>query len=244
MFVERLWDMRHPKAINWMDIRGVPEKYPTCVYIIFFDCEGAVHYEFAPRGQTINEEYYVGALKRLRDAVRRKRPRFWSSGDWLLHHDNAPVHSSKLVQQFLANHKIVQLRQPPYSPNIAPCDVWMFPKLKMAPKESGSTTSRRFRVMRRASWRPFQNLRSRTASKDATVRMTKNSTNAAIWTQVGYFSDTPRRWFKDVLWMSQGRHMSPWPLGSFSFFRQPIRGRIKRQQYISRSFEIFSPLIF
>ena len=64
--------------------------------------------------------------------------------------------------------------------------------------------------MRRASWRPFQNLRSRTAlrcgrtagsmwfnqmgttSKDATVRMTKNSTNAKIWTQVGYFSDTPR----------------------------------------------------
>ena len=77
-------------------------------------------------------------------------------------------------------------------------------------KGSGSMTSRRFRVMRRASWRPFQNLRSRTAlrcgstagsvwfnqmgttSKNATVRMTKNSTNAEIWTQVGYFSDTPR----------------------------------------------------
>ena len=27
---------------------------------------------------------------------------------------------------------------------------------------------------------------------DATVRMTKNSTNAEIWTQVGYFPDTPR----------------------------------------------------
>ena len=71
-------------------------------------------------------------------------------------------------------------------------------------------TSRRFRVIRRASWMPFQNLRSRTAlrcrstagsvwfnqmgttSKDATVHMTKNSTNAEIWTQVGYFSDTPR----------------------------------------------------
>ena len=81
--------------------------------IIFFDCEGVVHNEFVPRGQTINKEYYVEVLERLRDAVRRKRPRFWSSGDWLLHHDNAPAHSSNFVQQFLAKHKIVQLRQPP-----------------------------------------------------------------------------------------------------------------------------------
>ena len=81
---------------------------------------------------------------------------------------------------------------------------------KWRSKESGSTTLRRFRVMRRASWSPFQNLRSRTAlrcgstagsvwfnqirttSKDATVRLTKNSTNAEIWTQFGYFSDKLR----------------------------------------------------
>ena len=43
--------------------------------IIFFDCEGVVHYEFSPRGQMINKEYYVEVLKRLRDAVTRKRPR-------------------------------------------------------------------------------------------------------------------------------------------------------------------------
>ena len=64
--------------------------------------------------------------------MRRKRPRFWSSGDRLLHQDNAPAYSSNLMQQFLAKDKIVQLRQPPYSPDIAPYDFWMFPKLKMA----------------------------------------------------------------------------------------------------------------
>ena len=93
-----------------------------------------MRYEFAPRDQTINKEYYVEVLKRLRDSVKTKRPRFWSSGDWLLHHDNRPAHSSNLVQQFFAKHKIVQLRQLSYSPDIAPCDVWMFPKLKMALK--------------------------------------------------------------------------------------------------------------
>ena len=102
--------------------------------IIFFDFEGVVHYEFSPRGQTITKEYYVKVLKRLRDAVRKKRLRFWSNGEWLLHHDNAPAHSSNLVQQFLAKHQIIQLRQPPYSPDIAPCDFWMFRKLKMTLK--------------------------------------------------------------------------------------------------------------
>ena len=100
--------------------------------IIFCNCEGVVHYEFALRGQTINKEYYGEVLKRLRDAVKRKRPRFWSSDDRLLHHDNAPAHSSNLEQQFLAKHKIKKLRQPPHNPDIAPCDFRMFPKLKMA----------------------------------------------------------------------------------------------------------------
>ena len=111
-----------------------PKSIRLAFISFFFDCEGVVHYEFAPRGQTIIKEYYVEVLKRLRDAVSRKRPRFWSSGDWLLHHENAPAPSSNLVQQSLANHKIVQLCQPPYSPDIAPCDFWMFPKLKMALK--------------------------------------------------------------------------------------------------------------
>ena len=100
--------------------------------IIFCNCEGVVHYEFTLRGQTINKEYYGEVLKRLRDAVKRKWPRFWSSDDRLLHHDNAPAHSSNLEQQFLAKHKIEKLRQPPHSPDIAPCDFRMFPKLKMA----------------------------------------------------------------------------------------------------------------
>ena len=31
---------------------------------------------------------------------------------------------------FFGEHQITQVTQPPYSPNLAPCDVWLFPKLK------------------------------------------------------------------------------------------------------------------
>ena len=50
--------------------------------------------------------------------------------DWMLNHDNAPAHISHLVQQFLAKHGTAQLRQPPYSPDLAPCDFFLFPGLK------------------------------------------------------------------------------------------------------------------
>ena len=101
---------------------------------VFFDYQGVVHHEYAPKGQTITKEYYIDVLRRLRDAVRRKRPEFKESGSWKLHHDNAPAHSAHVVQQFLAKHGIPVVSQPPYSPDLAPCDFFLFPKIKMALK--------------------------------------------------------------------------------------------------------------
>jgi len=69
-------------------------------------------------------------LRRLRESVRRKRQKNWWNGDWILHHDNASAHTSHLVQQFLAKHDTAQLQQPPYSPDLAPCDFFLFPRLK------------------------------------------------------------------------------------------------------------------
>jgi len=80
--------------------------------------------------QTINKELYLEVLRRLRESVRRKRPGKWRDGDWILHHDNASAHTSHLVQQFLAKHGTAQLQQPPYSPDLAPCEFFLFPRLK------------------------------------------------------------------------------------------------------------------
>lgn len=57
---------------------------------VFFDQEGVIHHEYALKDQTVNKEYYKEVLKRLRDAVRRKRPDLWTSGDWMLHQRACP----------------------------------------------------------------------------------------------------------------------------------------------------------
>ena len=89
-----------------------------------------MHQEFLPQGRTVNKEYYLEVMRRLREAIRKKRPELWKNNSWLLHHDNAPAHSSLLVRNFLAKNNTVIMPQPPYSPDLAPCDFFLFPRLK------------------------------------------------------------------------------------------------------------------
>ena len=61
---------------------------------------------------------------------RRKRPALFKSGQWHFHQDNAPVHNSILVTDYLTKMGIKIVPQPPYSRDLAPCDFWLFPKLR------------------------------------------------------------------------------------------------------------------
>lgn len=40
---------------------------------LFLDSSGVVHHEYAPHSTTVTKEYYQEVLRRLRDAVKRKR---------------------------------------------------------------------------------------------------------------------------------------------------------------------------
>ena len=97
---------------------------------VFFDFNGVVHFEFLPQGQTVNRQYYEAVLKRLREKIRKKRPQLWRDNSWFLHHDNAPAHSALSIREFCAKNRLTVLPQPPYSPDLAPCDFFLFPKLK------------------------------------------------------------------------------------------------------------------
>jgi len=63
--------------------------------------------------------------------VTRKWPEMWKNGDWLLHHDNAPAHTSLVVREFLTKNNVSTVPHPAYSPDLAPCDFYVFPKMKL-----------------------------------------------------------------------------------------------------------------
>ena len=94
--------------------------------IPFIDSTGM---HWVPTGQTVNKEYYVEVLREFRKRFRRKRPALFKSAQWHFHQDNAPVHNSILVTDYLSKMDIKTVRHPPYSPDLAPCDFWLFPKL-------------------------------------------------------------------------------------------------------------------
>ena len=108
--------------------RMSPSKF-MAMLIVFFDIQGIVMAEWVPSGQTVYQQYYTEVLTKLHKHVRRKRPELWRN-NWILHQDNAPAHNALSVKQFLANKNITVLKHPPYSPDLTPCDFYLFPKIK------------------------------------------------------------------------------------------------------------------
>jgi len=103
--------------------------------IVFFDIQGTVIAEWVPSSQMVNQQYYIEGLTKLHESVGRKRPELWRNG-WILHQDNVPAHNALSVKQFLANKNITVLEHPPYSPDLTPCNFYLFPKIKSVLKRT------------------------------------------------------------------------------------------------------------
>ena len=89
-----------------------------------------IYMQMVSTGETVNKEYYVEVLRELRNRFRQKRPAVFKSAQWHFHQDNTPVHNSTLVTDYLTKMGIKIVPQPPFSPDLAPCDFCLFPKLK------------------------------------------------------------------------------------------------------------------
>ena len=72
----------------------------------------------------------LGVLREFRKRFPGKRPALFKSGQWYFHQDNAPVHNSILVTDYLTKMGIKTVPQPSHSPDLAPCDFCLFPKVR------------------------------------------------------------------------------------------------------------------
>ncbi|CAH2257986.1 jg25254 [Pararge aegeria aegeria] len=94
---------------------------------IFWDSILLIDYK--DKGVSITGEYYASILERLKEAIKAKRRGKLTKGVLLLH-DNAPVHKSRVALASLYKMGFDILVHPPYSPDLAPSDYYLFPKMK------------------------------------------------------------------------------------------------------------------
>jgi hypothetical protein len=140
-------------------LRGGIQNIPDWCRHIYSSCDNAKHRP--PTGQTVNPVIYCYVLRWPHENLQRLRPELWRQQPWLLHHDNAPSHISVLTQQLLAKHKMAVIPRPPYSPDLKPCDFFLFPKIKLKLKGRRSIPLRRSRLNRRECLTLWQKRTSR-----------------------------------------------------------------------------------
>ena len=73
--------------------------------------------------------YVNNSLPKIFQAWCKRRPQTGVRG-LLLHHDNASAHTAAVTLDFLAASNVQLVTHPPYSPDLAPCDWFLFPSIK------------------------------------------------------------------------------------------------------------------
>ena len=97
---------------------------------IWWCSKGVIHFEIVPDGNAINSEVYVNQLQRVQEKIRRPPFAAHFRKGVLFLQDNARPHVSAITQEKLFQLKWAVLPHPPYSPDISPCDYYLFRSLE------------------------------------------------------------------------------------------------------------------
>ena len=106
-FLSGIRDSRKPGSL-WGMMRGVG------------GVRKSIHHIWLAKG--LGDGYYVEVLREFRKRFLGKRPALFKSDPWHFQLDNAPVHNSILITDYLTKIGIKTVPHPPYSPDLAPCD--------------------------------------------------------------------------------------------------------------------------
>ena len=81
------------------------------------------------QGITIKSEYYIALFVRLKEEIAKKRPQMKKEKAFF-HQDNASCHKSITMMAKVCELHFELLPHPPYSPDLAPGDYWLFADLE------------------------------------------------------------------------------------------------------------------
>ena len=96
---------------------------------VFWDAHGVLFIDYLKKGKTINSKRYIGQLMRLKNKIGEKRLQMKKT-NVLFHQNNAPCQKSLATMAKLNELSFELLSHPPYSPDLALGDYYLFADLK------------------------------------------------------------------------------------------------------------------
>jgi histone-lysine N-methyltransferase SETMAR len=92
---------------------------------IWWDCEGVLMAKFFKSSQRLSGDDHAAQLRELREMIKVKRPGKLTKGVLILQ-DNAPIHKSRVAMAAADDCAFQLLPHPPYSPDLAPSNYFLF----------------------------------------------------------------------------------------------------------------------
>ncbi|XP_033213976.1 uncharacterized protein LOC117171040 [Belonocnema kinseyi] len=96
---------------------------------VFWDARGIIHIDYLQKGEAINDQYNSELLDRFDTDLKKKRPHL-SKKKVLFHQDNARLHTRVVAMAKIHKLGYELLPHLAYSPDLAPCDYFLFPNQK------------------------------------------------------------------------------------------------------------------
>lgn len=108
-----------------------PSHYgPKTMIVVFWNIHGALIVEAIPKGRSATGEYFREAViaeicnSSVFQEAQSQGKNFW------VHMDNAPIHRAETVTEKMDDFGLLRAPHPPYSPDLAPSDFYLFGALK------------------------------------------------------------------------------------------------------------------
>jgi histone-lysine N-methyltransferase SETMAR len=118
------------KGENRSQITRTAQNSQKRMFCIFYSVDGVIARIVVKKGQTVNGKLYANSILPSVFSNFMERRGKKTVRTVMLHHDNASSHNAAVVTQYLRNEGVERLPHPPYSPDLAPCDFFLFPRIK------------------------------------------------------------------------------------------------------------------
>lgn len=106
---------------------------PKIMVVIFWTIHGIRAIDFIDQGMSFNSEYFINnvlmPISQSESFIAAKKQK----QKYIIHMDNSPIHKSAACQSFLSEKGFSVPPHPPYSPDLAPSDFFLFGALKIHP---------------------------------------------------------------------------------------------------------------